>query len=241
MKKLSFLVVLIFLVNQFFVLCVYSQCGIPTKANEKSKEETERKASQVNEEELRSLPPLVLIKNEDYEGELIFRANASDLWTDNSKAKDGKNTVEVTLAGELYEEPAKIIGVSRKFSDKKTLEGLASSYFSSSKVGDIDWIQENFLDKEKDKIRSVYERKNAIEASKSGARSIKDAYITGKAEYKDYVILFIEQRYGDGTKVREALACKETKDGWRLTSSLTNDETFDVVFAALSTGEVKEN
>lgn len=240
MKKLSFLVVLIFLTNQFFVLCVYSQCGIPTKANEKSREEVKRETSQTGEE-LRSLPPLVLLKNEDYKGELVFRANVLDLWTDNSKAKDGKNTVEVTLAGELYEEPTKILGVSRKFSDKKTLEGLASSYFSSSKAGDIDWIQENFLDKEKDKIRSVYEKKNAIEASKSGAISIKDAYITGKAEYKDYVILFIEQRYGDGTKVREALACKETKNGWRLTSSLTDDETFDIVFAALSTGQVKEN
>lgn len=221
MKKFLVLLVLVFLFSGVFITS--------------AKEESNKK------DDLYSIPPLVLIKNEDYEGELIFRANASDLWTDNSKAKDGRNTVEVTLAGELYEEPTKIIGVSRKFSDKKTLEGLASSYFSSSKAGDIDWIIENFLDSEKEKVRAVYKKKNAIKASKSGARSIKDAYITGQANYKDYVILFVEQEYGDGKKVREALVCKKVEDGWRLTSSLTNDETFDIVFAALSTGQVKEN
>ena len=65
-------------------------------------------------------------------------------------------------------------------------------------------------------------------------------YLLGQVDYKDSVLVFIEQDYLGG-KVKESLACRKTEEGWRVTNEFLDDETFDIVFSALSNGKVSLN
>ena len=42
----------------------------------------------------------------------------------------------------------------------------------------------------------------------------------------------------DGRKIKEALALKKTDKGWKIDNEFSSDKTFDIIFAALSSGEV---
>lgn len=181
-------------------------------------------------------------KQTEKKKKIIFRIRKSQLWFKHDELKDKKDNdiIEVSLNGELYRVSVPVKEVTRKDIDLSTPEGLVASYFSASKEGDINWILENFVNEEKDKIQSLFSDRKTLKESKKGAKSIKQELITGKVEYKDYVILFIEQESETRQKVTEAVACKKTKDGWRLTNELSQDKTFDIVFAALSNGRVFE-
>ena len=52
------------------------------------------------------------------------------------------------------------------------------------------------------------------------------------------VLVFIEENYINGKIMKESLACKKTEKGWKITNEFSDDKTFDIVFAALSSGEV---
>lgn len=176
---------------------------------------------------------------QDGENKLTFRARKSALWFKNKIANKTKgNVVEVSLEGELYNPPKKISEVSKNKIDRSTPEGVLASFFSASEKADLDWITSNYIDEEKDKVKTFFEDKKNLQDSKSASKSIKSKFITGKAKYKDYSIVFIEQNYKNGKDVTEAIACKETSDGWKITNEIANDEVFDIVFAAVNSGEV---
>ena len=178
-------------------------------------------------------------KEENKKNELIFKARKSVLWL---KHEDPENkfpgsTIQTKLSGEIYDVPKEIIDIKKKNVDRSTPSGAITSYFSASEKGDLKWIVENFLNEEQEKLKSVLGKKT-LKDSKSGAQGIDAKYITGHANYNGYTIIFVEQQYSDDRKVTEAIACKKTDDGWRLTNSLSEDKTFDIVFAALNSGEV---
>ena len=196
--------------------------------NEEPKEEQEEQTEEPNEEQ----------KNL-----LLFQTKKAYLWVkDSSLAKD-KNIddfIEVSLPGELYEHPKKILTVSKKEVDRSTLDGIAVSLFSANKAGDLKWITSNFVDDEQNKIKTLFKNKTVLRDSQKDFQNIKTIYLTGQAEYKDYIILFVKENYQSGKKVTEAIACKQIQDGWRITNALADDETYDVVFAALSNGKVTD-
>ena len=175
-------------------------------------------------------------------GKLTFRAKQSELWFKHSATNDKKQeeTAEVTLTGRFYTPPKKVSTISKKEVDRSTPEGLIDSHFSASKKGDLKWIVDNFIDEEQSKVKSVFENKKILKEGQLSAKKIEAEYLTGEADYKEHTLLFIEQQYGMGVKVTEAVACKKTEDGWKLTNALSADETFDIVFAALSSGRVTD-
>jgi hypothetical protein len=66
----------------------------------------------------------------------------------------------------------------------------------------------------------------------------KDArYVSGQANYKNYVLLFIVD--GNLDNAPNVLAFVKTPDGFRRTNALSADDTFDIVWSALRLGEVK--
>ncbi len=181
------------------------------------------------------------------EKKLTFRARETDLWfkssipTEPTNEKFKKSFVETTLKGELYATPKKILDVTKEKADRGTPEGLLSSYFSASEEGDVNWIADNFLDAEKEKIKEVFSDKKNLKGSKKNTSKMKSKQIVGEAYYKDLLLLFVEQNYGKGNIITEAVACKKTDDGWKVTNSISDDKIFDIVFAALSAGEVLDS
>lgn len=180
---------------------------------------------------------------EEKMNKLTFHAKKNTLWLESSKklsTNKDSDTVEISLSGELYNNPKKIDAVNKNKVNRSTLEGIVASVFSANKSGDLKWIINNFVDEDKDLIRELFKDKKLLNDSKIDAQKVEAEYLTGYATYRDYTILFVEQYYDEGKKVTEPLACTKTKDGWKITNSLNNDETFDVIFAALASGEVTD-
>lgn len=174
---------------------------------------------------------------------LAFVTKRSNLWYKHKKDlkdKDVPEIAQVFLEGEIYPSPKKIKEIDRNKVDRSIPEGLVASYISASKKGDINWIVENFVDEEKDKILDLFKDKKVLKESMEGAKKIQAQLIRGEAKYKGHVLLFVEQQYPKNIKVTETIACRKTQDGWKLTNLLSTDETFDIVFAAVSSGQVQE-
>lgn len=180
---------------------------------------------------------------------LSFRAKRSSLWLESpvkfgvSNSKNIKSDVilETILDGELFSVPKKIAITDKKNANYNTKEDLISSYFSASKAGDIKWITENFVDDEQSKVRTMLKGKNIIKDYKKHANLMKAEYIAGNVKYKSYTILFIDQYYLNGNIVTEPIVCTETPSGWKLTNVLSDDKTYDIVFAAITSGQVLDN
>ena len=227
-KKIYVLVLLL------LVLCFINPAYLFAEETKEAKQDTKIKIQKELMQEL----------NKNEQGNLTFRAKKSALWFIKPNADDKESqdaTVEVTLPGEIYETPKQVIEVSMRKVDRSTIEGEAASVFSAGRAGNIKWIVENFVKEDQDRVTMTFKDKKLLKDSKMDAKSVQAEYITGKARYKDYTILFIEQEYGKNgknKKVTEAIACKQTPEGWKLTNAIASDETFDIVFAAVSNGEV---
>lgn len=179
---------------------------------------------------------------ENYSGEITFRAKKSSLWIKTSMLAADKNVddfIEVKLPGELYSPAKEIKDIpTRAEADRTTLEGAVSSAFSANKVGDVNWIVGNFVEEEQKKARFFFKDKTVLKDSQADAEQIKTKSITGMIKYLGFVVVFVEQDYGDDKKITEAITLKKEGEEYKITNTLTDDETYDVVFAAISSGEV---
>lgn len=176
----------------------------------------------------------------DESGKITFKVKKTNLWL-KEKNTDKKNLdqfAKTTLSGKLYFPSKDVLIIEKKDIDRSTLEGAVASVFSANRAGEIDWIAENFVDKDKETIKELFVNKKLLEESRADAEKIVSIYLTGQAAYKGSVLAFIEQNYIDGRKIREALAYRKTEKGWKVTNEFSSDETFDIVFGALSSGEV---
>lgn len=174
-------------------------------------------------------------------GQIKFKVKKQNLWFKNKLEKTEKlsDFAELSLPGKLYDPPREIQTIEKKEeADRSTLENAVASVFSANKSGDLNWIVENFVDSEREKIKKIFQNKKLLEESKADAEKIISIYITGQVDYKDSTIVLIEQKYIDGRKAKESMACKKTEKGWRVTNEFSADKNFDIVFAALSYGEV---
>ena len=106
------------------------------------------------------------------------------------------------------------------------------------KEGNLKWIVENYLDEEQHLVKDAFKDKNELKVAKLDFQNINTEHLIGHAIYKDYTLLFIEQGYNIGKNLIEAIACKQTQTGWKMTNALGNDKTFDIVFAAVSKGQI---
>ena len=173
-------------------------------------------------------------------GEIKFKAKRANLWF-KEKSQDQKKLsefVEISLPGKLYTPAKEITTIEKKDVDRSTIENAVASVFSANRAGKVDWIVDNFIDKDKTKVKSLFKNKKILEDSQTDSQKIVAVYLIGQADYKDSVLVFIEQDYIDGRRVKESIALKSTENGWKVTNEFSSDETFDIVFAALSSGEV---
>lgn len=176
--------------------------------------------------------------------QLTFRAKKSDLWFEHpniSKDNNSSSLVEVELTGEIYKEPITIKkDISKKEANSSTLVGAVESYFAANGNADAVWIVENYLDEEKEDIEKLFNNGALLEKHKRHIENIEKIEITGKAMYKDYIIVFIKQKFISGKVITEAIPFKRTEEGYKVTNSLGKDDTYDIVFAALAFGNVTD-
>lgn len=178
---------------------------------------------------------------ENYTGEITFRAKKSSLWLKTSKLAEGKGLndfIEIKLSGELFSPGKEIKEIVKEEMDRSTVEGAVSSAFSANKAGDVNWIVGNFVEEEQKKAKFFFKDKEVLKDSQTDAQQIKSKFITGTVNYLGFVIVFVEQDYGDDKKITEAITLQKVAGEYKITNTLTDDETYDVVFAAISNGEV---
>jgi hypothetical protein len=95
------------------------------------------------------------------------------------------------LAGQLYD-PAKRFGpVTRKAANWTTPIDAAIADFSAFKADDANWILDDFVTQEKDAVRSLLNDKAAREKNSTLFKDRAERYVTGEANYKDYVFVFV--------------------------------------------------
>lgn len=173
-------------------------------------------------------------------GQIKFKVKRENLWLKSKLNNKEKPTefAEVSLPGKLYDPPKKIPTIERKNVNRNTVENTIASVFSANKSGNLDWIVDNFVKKDKEKIRELFKNKQLLKDSQADTQKIILVYLLGQVDYKDSVFVLVEQKYITGGRVKESLALKKTENGWMVTNEFSGDEAFDIVFAAVSLGEV---
>jgi hypothetical protein len=173
-------------------------------------------------------------------GKLLFRVQIQNRGMQTDALEKGKTLTdysEVTLPGALVNPPAKLAPVTKVDAKSDTPIALAASDFSAEKSDDADWIVSLFAPGDRADIKSMLADKN-MRTRNRGIFAHKTArYIRGHADYKNYVLVFISDGKPDNPP--QVLAMVKTRDGFRRTNALSNDDTFDIVWAALRLGEVK--
>jgi len=173
-------------------------------------------------------------------GKLLFRVQIGDrgMKTDAiSKGKTLSDYSEVTLPGALIKPPLKLPPVAKANAKFDTPVNAAAADFSAEKSDDADWIVSMFAPADRAGVKSMLADR-AMRERNRGIFAHKDArYVSGQANYKNYVLLFIVD--GNLDNAPNVLAFVKTPDGFRRTNALSADDTFDIVWSALRLGEVK--
>jgi hypothetical protein len=168
--------------------------------------------------------------------QIVFSVKISDLGLQNNSLARGKQPtewIEVRLPGQLYD-PAKRFGpVTRKAANWTTPIDAAIADFSAFKANDANWILDDFVTQEKDAVRSLLNDKAAREKNTTLFKERAERYVTGAANYKDYVFVFVRDT---GQEHPSPITFTLTGNGYKRTNALSGDETFDVVFSALRNG-----
>jgi len=165
--------------------------------------------------------------------ELFFAAKVKDLWMQNSSLAEGKtpsDVVDVILQGVVYEPPLFIADMKKSRLSRYTVLDAFASDISAMKVGDTEWLIENWAMNEQDWPSEMLENEKTIEKSQKWALEHSPFQVNAVAQYKDkYKLVFLANR-------PLIFVFKKVDGGeWKKTNDLVSDETFDVVFSSYRT------
>jgi len=167
-----------------------------------------------------------------------FRVKVSDMGLQRSSLLNGKQPndwVEVRLPGHLIDSPTLFSAVSRGEASWNTPISAAVADFSAFKADDKDWIVEDFVLEEKEKILELLNDKDSRQKNEALFQQRTGRFVTGEANYKEYSIVFVRD---SGQPHAVPLVFKRTTHGYKRTNALSGDETFDIIFSALYKGEI---
>ena len=175
------------------------------------------------------------------ENRLTFRVKVSALGLKATSSfaagKAPTDVIEVNLSGRLYDPPRPVAIVTKGGADRSTPESVANSDFSANLAGDLDWMAENFVDAEQGEVKAFFSDPTMLQKNRQMFEGAK-IWLTGHARYKDYALLFQRMDHEGRQGAARPVVYSQTQNGWRRTNALSRDETYDVVFSALNSGEV---
>ena len=99
-------------------------------------------------------------------GQVAFKVKKINLWLKDKYAKDKKKLkefAEISLPGKFYFPPKEIRIIEKKDIDRSTIENTVASVFSANRAGDLDWIVKNFVDKDQEKVKKLFEKKKILD------------------------------------------------------------------------------
>lgn len=171
--------------------------------------------------------------------ELVFRTKVSDLLIQPSAFTEGKtpdDLVEVALPGRFYDPPLQGEIIQRSSVDRSTPEKSSVSDFSAFKADDAQWILENFADEDHLQIKGLLDNHDARRRNKAVFDRYETQKIFGRCEYKNYVLLLTG--HDDAQEAKAIETYVKVHESWKRTNALSADETFDVIFSAVFSGEI---
>jgi hypothetical protein len=173
-------------------------------------------------------------------GKLLFRVQIQNRAMQTDALEKGKTLTdysEVTLPGALINPPVKLAPVTKANAKSDTPVATAAADFSAEKADDADWIVSMFAPGDQADVKSMLSDKKMRERNRGIFAHKAARYLRGHANYKEYVLLFIADGKPDNPP--QVLALVKTPNGFWRTNALSNDDTFDIVWAAMRLGEVK--
>lgn len=167
-----------------------------------------------------------------------FETKVSNLRQTNSliKGKGPDDVVEVVLPGRLYTPPVAPKHVQRSEADWSTLENAMASIMSANMAGDVSWIVENFVPAEHEQAGKQFLDPKAAGRISVYYRGIGMIEMTGQAEVRGYIVVFLRAVDEDGDPNFLTVTLAKTPSGWRQTDALAKDDTFEVIATAVRTG-----
>jgi hypothetical protein len=155
------------------------------------------------------------------------------------KGKQPNDSVEITLPGILLNPPQPIPLIPRTQADATTPERAAASIISANSSGDIPWIIENYVPAERPAIAKQFSDPQAAQRNREYYRNLGKISQTGWTEIHGYTVLFLQGLDEDGDATLISITLSKTPAGWKQTTALSNDDTFELVWSALHTGGVR--
>ena len=173
--------------------------------------------------------------------ELLFRVQVSDTGLQAQWLAEGNELtdfMEAKLPCELHDPPLRFGPIEQADAKRDTPVDAAVSDFSAFKADEDQWILENFSPEQRPDVESLLNRPDIRRRNKKIFDSRDYVYITGEAEYEGYALVFVQGEKGEPVR---PLAFKKISGGtaWLRTNELSDDGIFDIVFSALSNGEVR--
>lgn len=155
-----------------------------------------------------------------------------------SKNKHSYDIVKKRYDGMLYKTPIVVNYVTKDKAENNTPIKALFSTLSANKACDVDWIINTFPDDEKEQIKALALNVEMMKKYKEYQDSITKAEVFGEIHLKDEVIFLVEFTHTNRPVRRVVPVYVKTKDGWKQTNSLVENEDYDLIFSAYNVGTV---
>lgn len=155
-----------------------------------------------------------------------------------SKGKRSYEIIEKKFEGTLYKKPILVTFVTKDKAKNDTAIDALSSTLSANKSCNVDWILDTFPTDEQEQIASLTANKEMMKKYKEYQDLIKEIDVFGEINYKDYIIYLVEFIHSKGPNRRVLPVYVKTAKGWKQTNKLTEDENYDLIYSAYTSGTI---
>jgi hypothetical protein len=173
---------------------------------------------------------------------VTFEARVSDLRKPSNSFARNKapdDLLELSLPGKLLQPPAPVNLVPRSATDWTTPEHAMASIVSANTAGDVSWMLENFVRSEREGVARQLADPAAVKRIRDYYSNAGKASITASVEIRGFTVLFLLGLDDDGDATFLNAALSKTPEGWKQTNALADDDTLDLVSAALHTASAR--
>jgi hypothetical protein len=162
---------------------------------------------------------------------VTFEARVSDLRKPSNSFARNKapdDLLELALPGKLLQPPAPVNLVPRSATDWTTPEHAMASI-----------VSENFVRSEREGVARQLADPAVVKRIRDYYSNAGKASITASVEIRGFTVLFLLGLDDDGDATFLNAALSKTPEGWKQTNALADDDTLDLVSAALHTASAR--
>ncbi len=168
----------------------------------------------------------------DYQGgSVTFSVKSSETYLQVNRSS-GQDILKVSLPGQLFEPPVAVQKISRDQASWKTPVEAFKSDWSAQLAEELEWMLINFASSDQAEMGQLMGDANVRRKNREALQGFGQPQILGWAAQDQFVVLIVE--YANGTRI--AFTFVREQGHWKRTNALADDQTFDIVFAAIDHG-----